>query len=283
MRENRIVQKNRKYKKEAAFFLICLLAIFCGVFVPFARVTPAIAPADPEIPVKKETAVEEVREIKRTSDKPYIPSNILPDKDIALDVPYLSQEGILPTGCEVTSTAMVMQYWGVEVDAVTLAEELPCGELCWKEDGLLYGPHPKDLFVGSPFDSSGYGCFAPVIANLVPAVDKNLHAEVIKGLSLEELYGRYILREIPILVWCTINMLETTPGTEWILPDGSEFKWPRNEHCMVLIGRTGEEYICLDPYDSNGEVHIERELLESRYMDMGSQAVLVLPNNWTDK
>ncbi len=277
------MQEKRKYKKEAAFFLICLFAIFCGVFVPFARVTPAIAPVDSEIPMEEKAVPDKVEKTKRSLDKPYVPIDTLPDRDITLDVPYFSQEGILPTGCEVTSTAMVMQYWGVEMDAVTLAEELPCGELRWKEDGLLYGPHPKDLFVGSPFDSSGFGCFAPVIADLVPTVDKNLHAEVIEGASLEELYGRYVLREIPILVWCTINMLETTPGTEWILPDGSEFKWPRNEHCMVLIGRTEDEYICLDPYDSNGEVHIERELLESRYMDMGSQAVLVLPNDWTDQ
>lgn len=277
------MQEKRKYKKEAAFFLICLFAIFCGVFVPFARVTPAIAPVDSEIPMEEKAVPDKVEKTKRSLDKPYVPIDTLPDRDITLDVPYLSQEGILPTGCEVTSTAMVMQCWGVDVDAVTLAEELPCGELRWKEDGLLYGPHPKDLFVGSPFDSSGFGCFAPVIADLVPTVDKNLHAEVIEGASLEELYGRYVLREIPMLVWCTINMLETTPGTEWILPDGSEFKWPRNEHCMVLIGRTEDEYICLDPYDSNGEVHIERELLESRYMDMGSQAVLVLPNDWTDQ
>lgn len=277
------MQEKRKYKKEAAFFLICLFAIFCGVFVPFARVTPAIAPVDSEIPMEEKAVPDKVEKTKRSLDKPYVPIDTLPDRDITLDVPYLSQEGILPTGCEVTSTAMVMQYWGVDVDAVTLAEELPCGELRWKEEGLLYGPHPKDLFVGSPFDSSGLGCFAPVIADLVPTVDKNLHAEVIEGASLEELYGRYVLREIPMLVWCTINMLETTPGTEWILPDGSEFKWPRNEHCMVLIGRTEDEYICLDPYDSNGEVHIERELLESRYMDMGSQAVLVLPNDWTDQ
>ena len=188
------MQEKRKYKKEAAFFLICLFAIFCGVFVPFARVTPAIAPVDSEIPMEEKAVPDKVEKTKRSLDKPYVPIDTLPDRDITLDVPYLSQEGILPTGCEVTSTAMVMQYWGVDVDAVTLAEELPCGELRWKEDGLLYGPHPKDLFVGSPFDSSGFGCFAPVIADLVPTVDKNLHAEVIEGASLEELYGRYILR-----------------------------------------------------------------------------------------
>lgn len=277
------MQEKRKYKKEAAFFLICLLAIFCGVFVPFARVAPAIAPIDSKILVEGETISGELKKTKWRLDNPYIPDDTLPDRDITLDVPYLSQEGILPTGCEVTSAAMVIQYWGSKVDAVTLAEKLPCGELFWGEDGLLYGPNPKDLFVGSPFDNSGYGCFAPVIAGLVPTIDENLYAEVMEGLSLEELYGRYVLREIPVLVWCTINMLETTPGTEWKLPDGSEFKWPRNEHCMVLIGRTEDEYICLDPYDSNGEVHIERKLLESRYRDMGSQAVLLLPNDWTDQ
>lgn len=55
------MQEKRKYKKEATFFLICLLAIFCGVFVPFARVAPAIAPIDSKILVEGETISGELK------------------------------------------------------------------------------------------------------------------------------------------------------------------------------------------------------------------------------
>lgn len=36
-------------------------------------------------------------------------------QEVQLEVPYLSQEDILPTGCEAVSAAMVLQYWEVDV------------------------------------------------------------------------------------------------------------------------------------------------------------------------
>ena len=197
-------------------------------------------------------------------------------EDTILDVPYLSQEGILPTGCEVTSAAMVLQYWGVDIRPEALADMLPCEYLFW-EDGLLYGPDPNEFFVGSPFDPNSYGCYAPVIASVIPEADDSMTTQVLSHTSLEELYEKYVLQGIPILIWCTIQMLESSDGTSWILPDGEEFVWRRNEHCMVLIGRKGEDYICLDPYESIGQRAIDGELLEKRYQELGEQAVVVLP------
>ena len=82
---------------------------------------------------------------------------------VQLGVPYLSQEGALPTGCEATSTAMVLQYWGMDISPEEVAYLLPCQELYWY-DGQQYGPDPNEYFVGSPFEVTGYGCYAPVIA-----------------------------------------------------------------------------------------------------------------------
>lgn len=197
--------------------------------------------------------------------------------DTILDVPYLSQEGILPTGCEAVSAAMALQYWGIDISAPELAEMLPCSPL-YEKEGMLHGPDPNEYFVGSPFDPNSYGCYAPVIADVVSDVDPSLTAQVLYDCSLEELYGEYVSQGIPVLLWCTINMLESYDGTEWILPDGSPFAWRSNEHCLVLSGREGGEYICMDPYDSNGQVSIPFALLEQRYEELGSQAVVMIPN-----
>lgn len=199
-----------------------------------------------------------------------------PVSDCILEVPYLSQEELLPTGCEIVSTAMILQYWGDRITPQELVELLPCEPLYEDADGL-HGPDPNRYFVGSPFDPNSYGCYAPVIAEMVPLADPSLASYVLYDYSLEELYEDYVSQGIPILLWCTINMLESYEGTTWLLPDGSSFTWRSNEHCLVLAGRENGEYICMDPYDSNGQVSISSTLLEQRYEEMGSQAVVIVP------
>lgn len=201
-----------------------------------------------------------------------------PSEDRTLDVPYLSQEGILPTGCEVVSAAMVLQYWGMDITAAELAQMLPCDSLYEEAEGL-YGPDPNEYFVGSPFDSNSYGCYAPVIEQVVSLAAPDFSSYVLYDYSLEELYEEYVCQGTPVLLWCTINMLESYEGTVWFLPDGSSFTWQSNEHCLVLAGRENGDYICMDPYDSNGQVSISFELLEQRYEEMGSQAVVIVPES----
>ena len=198
--------------------------------------------------------------------------------DRILDVPYLSQEDILPTGCEAVSAAMVLQYWGMDITAMELAEMLPCASF-YEKNVKLYGPDPNEYFVGSPFDSKSYGCYAPVIEQVVSLAAPSLSSRVLYDYSLEELYEEYVCQGIPVLLWCTINMMESYKGTTWLLPDGSSFTWRKNEHCLVLAGKKNGEYICMDPYDSNGQVSIPSGLLEQRYEEMGSQAVVIVPES----
>lgn len=61
----------------------------------------------------------------------------------------------LPTGCEITALAMVLQYFGYEVDKTALAAEyLPVvayPDFYYGGDGNLYGPDMRENFVGDPF------------------------------------------------------------------------------------------------------------------------------------
>lgn len=249
--------------------LIVLFFSFIAVWINKLSINAAIpVNASGEAPVQEEAVFE--------METTHFGEERLPD--VLLDVPYLSQEGILPTGCEATSAAMVLNYWGVDISPEAFADALPCDYLFW-EDGKLYGPDPNEYFVGSPFDPNGYGCFAPVIAHTIPRIDKSMTAKVLTDVPLAQLYETYVSKDIPVLIWCTINMLETTGGTAWTLPDGEQFVWPRNEHCIVLAGREGEEYICMDPYQSIGQSAIAKGLLEDRYEAMGGQAVVILPKD----
>ena len=51
---------------------------------------------------------------------------------ILLDVPYISQEGTLPTGCEIVSSAMLLRYYGIDTTAEELAFRIPRRKVQWE-------------------------------------------------------------------------------------------------------------------------------------------------------
>ena len=84
--------------------------------------------------------------------------------------PCLNQLPELPTGCEVTSLTMVLNYLGYDADKTDIAAN-------YLEKGDYPDANPNTTFVGTPFDKASYGCFAPVItdcANLYGAHAVNI-------------------------------------------------------------------------------------------------------------
>lgn len=273
MKKMKPKMKNSPKKHFVLRIFLCVgcLTILAGVFTSaawFSSTLPVAAPAEPSpSPV-----------FAPATPAPTATPEPTPAPDTVLeDVPYISQEGILPTGCEVVSATMVVQYWGSDVSATEMADALPCWDVEYRDD-VLYGPDPNEYFVGTPYSEGSYGCFAPVIAGIIPEVCPELEAIALENISLDTLYSDYVAQGIPVLIWATINLLEVREGSGWILPDGSTFHWPGNEHCMVLIGREEDEYICLDPYESNGQVELPADALTQRYQDLGSQAVVIVPS-----
>ncbi len=117
----------------------------------------------------------------------------LPDFDpvrqrgVCIDVPYISQEGRLPNGCESVSATILLQYCGFDIEPETFVDEyLDCEPVTIKW-GCRYGPNPKLHYAGDPYSKNdGFGCFAPVIDR---ALNKYLSgtdytAKNVSGLSL---------------------------------------------------------------------------------------------------
>lgn len=199
------------------------------------------------------------------------------DTSVRLDVPYLSQEAY-PTGCESVSAVMTMQYWGIDIDVDTFIDQyLDCGAIT-KQGDTLIGPSPNDRFVGNPRESTSYGCYAPVIERAMEKILPDGYSVVNRsGAALASLAQRYLDRQIPILIWATIDMKAAYPSATWVNEaDGTTVQWISNEHCMVLVGYDDDYYFCNDPYENNGTVRYSRELLENRFVSMGSQALVVV-------
>ena len=111
---------------------------------------------------------------------------LAPEK-ILLNVPLLLQRPTLPTGCEIVSTTMMLDYMGIDVDPVKLAEEIPYD----KND-------PSLGYVGNPFTDGGWTIYPEA---MIETIMKYLPtAKVMTGVSMDELKEQLAL-EKPVVVW----------------------------------------------------------------------------------
>jgi uncharacterized protein YvpB len=194
-----------------------------------------------------------------------------------IDVPYITQEGSYSTGCELVSTAMVLNYYQYDVSVKDVVEKTPRSDLKQTKNGFT-GEHPSQSFIGDPTSESGFGCYAPVAASVMNSFfqrDNRKKAVDVTGIDFEGLIP-YIKRGDPVLVWATMNMQPSYGGKSWTLKDtGKTFTWPAREHCLVLVGYDLEVYYFNDPYQSNGLVGYDKNLVQERYRELGRQAVVV--------
>lgn len=185
------------------------------------------------------------------------------------NVPIISQLPELPTGCEVTALAMLLNYNGIDVSKITLAKDMPKTQLQSTDSGD-YAEHPSVAFLGDPFTENGYGVYSPVILNMIDnyapgrAVDLN-------GKSLNQLL-KVVANGMPVLAWATIDMKPVTLTDKWITPDGEEFTWTAGEHALIIVGYENNEIIVHDPLEGK-EIRYDKKLFKKRYNKIGKMAV----------
>lgn len=212
------------------------------------------------------------------STDPSEPVATMPPSYRISGVPVMDQMAHFPSGCESTAAVMALRYAGVNISVADFVDKhLPMSDAFSYKDGQKYGPSPYEYFLGNPRSTNAYGCMAPVIEKAVASVlGGSERVRNATGMSMTELCERYISNGIPVLVWATIEM--TNPGytDSWILPDGTKYTWPTNEHCLVLIGYDEKRYYFNDPYSGRARSCL-RELGEQRYTELGSQAIAIVP------
>ncbi len=199
------------------------------------------------------------------------------ENKVVLDVKNIQQLPELPAGCEITSSTIVLNYYGYDVSKMELIDYMPISNNFYNDGKKQIGPNPRKTFAGDP-TKSYYGAYAPVIENTInlylDSANSNMVAKDITGTSPKNLY-KYIDSGIPVIVWATVEMKETRVGDTWYFEDGTKFVWTRGEHCLVLIGYTDDSVILSDPYDSRGTVEYSKSIFEKRYSDLFSQAVII--------
>lgn len=196
----------------------------------------------------------------------------IPDK-YELDIVPILQLPELPTGCEITSLCMILNYHGFNVDKLELANKY------LKIEGSYSEYTFDEAFIGSPYETWGWGCYAPVITDTANKYLKlqgsSLEAINITGSSIEQI-KETVYSGIPVMVWSTIG-LDTSheEKTYWITPDGNKATFVQGEHCVVITGFNEEtnKIIVLDPLIGRVE-HNEQDFLKT-YEKLHCQAVAI--------
>lgn len=255
----RTMQTTRRYKRTrqprriVLLWLVCLFAaVSFGVLRSEGGPAPAVAPV-------------EGREMPGV-----------------IDAPFIDQRDKYPTGCESVTAVMALQYAGVDITVEEFIDNyLPQGNAPYtREDGTLVGADPWKVFLGSPYEESGWGCYAPVITE---ALEQLLQDRGLEGLSVQELEGEsldklcreYIDAGTPVLLWATIAMEAPVESTQFFLEDsGQLFTWLYPLHCLLLTGEDKDCYYFNDPLVGKN-VAYPKEEVEAAYEGIGMQAVVL--------
>ena len=271
-------QRKKHFKKRRLipYMLLVVTVLFLGIFSSI-HLKNIMMPTET-------SSFQEEKTAQQTLAKPSLTQTQQQNDDVSvdkliLDVPYISQEEKFPSGCEMVSSAMVLQYYGYSVTAEELIDVYLDKEDFYWEDDILYGADPYKAFAGDPRDSWSCGCYAPVVEKTLNRVLSGKQKAVdTTGTSLKDL-EKHIDTQDPVLVWASINMEPTCPGNEWIAVDsGRTVRWISPEHCMVLVGYDEDKYYFNDPYESNGLVSYSKSLVEKRFQELGYQSVVIQSN-----
>lgn len=148
-----------------------------------------------------------------TAEREYLVDHV-PDA-YRIDMEIVLQNPELPTGCEITSLTMVLNYLGFGITKTELVD----GYLTCKEPGTATF---KEAFIGSPYDSSSYGCFAPVIIDTANKyLNSNNSGRIVKNLTGSDF--DFLLKEVasnhPVIIWTSINQVDVYEDYAFTIPE----------------------------------------------------------------
>lgn len=268
----RVIAKDKNYSikgksiilRAVLFFTLCILTVYMSAILKF------YAP--------EQISLWSYKKLNNELEGHKINEQQSSKSDKLISVPYISQAGEYPTGCEVVSTSMLLKYYGYDISVDEFIDDYLESSFLEEVNGKLYGPNPNEAFVGDPRSVYSYGCYAPVIVNSLNKILRKEHwVKNTTGSEFSELIENYIDKDIPVLVWTSLNLLPTESGAEWYLREsGEKFQWISNEHCMVLVGYDKDKYYFNDPYEGNGVVGYDKNLVEKRFKELGDQSVVIL-------
>jgi uncharacterized protein YvpB len=231
-------------------YCFSVIVICVGVIVDFGKP-----------PIKEIAVATPIQEVIR-------PENVL------LDVPLIRQMDAprLYNGCEVTSLAMLLNFWGIGVSKNELAERIPRVPLQYSEGK---NGNPNVGFVGNMEDGPGLGVYnGPIFQLAQTYINNGLKAENLTNHPFESVLEK-TGQGLPVWVITTTNLAPVSTIQTWSTPEGS-VDVTYNMHSVVITGYDQENIYINNPYGKKNQ-KVNRELFIESWQQMGSQAIVIEP------
>lgn len=205
-----------------------------------------------------------------------------PEKSKLIKITPVCQYPDYPSGCEIVATVMNLNYLGFDITNEEFVESfLPIGVAPYKLQGIWYSSDPNESFLGDPYSDKGWGIWAKglntAIQRYLDTQEKYATVSYTYSETLDSLCEKYIEKDIPVLVWVTVNMQEPYERLKsLIIGTEQTFTWIGPNHCMLLVGFDSSGYYFNDPTTGKLEKY-SKELSNKAFLGNGSQAVVILP------
>lgn len=287
------MKKSQKKKLRPLRNLICLLLVTAACWnylISYGAAAPPFGGEEKSETEYTRITLPEEEEETREAGTGAASQEGSPDRELPVpellswviwDVPHIYQYDSYPTGCESVSAVCALRYSGADITVDAFIDDyLVKGNLSEKEGGGLTGPGLDDAFVGDPRTVHGCGCNAPVIVRAAGQVLEGTGQEArnLTGTGLETLCREYVSRDIPVIIWATIQMQAWTNTVTWEdQVKGDTVTFYTAEHCLVLIGFDQDNYYFSDPASESEITGYSRDSVEAAYEKLGKQAAAIVP------
>lgn len=267
LRMERIGLKVTAFFLTASFLIIAIVLMLTGNVKIQNRDLRDNSNLDRRVGFKEKTKSETVSYVK-------IKEKVL------LDAPIIKQYPELPRGCEVTSLAMLLQYKGIQVGKMELAEKVTKdGTPFKKQNGKISWGNPNDGFIGNmySFNQPGYGVYHKPIKELI---EKYLSGRVVDltGESFTQLQT-YLSLNVPVWVITntTFRKLPESAFETWQTPKG-QVRITYKEHAVLITGYDSKNIYFNDPLSGTKNKAVSKQDFLEAWVQMGSQSITYLPD-----
>jgi uncharacterized protein YvpB len=193
---------------------------------------------------------------------------------VILDVPITSQLPELKNGCEVTSLTMLLQYAGVNIGKMTLANQLKkdAHPIIENRSGdIKRWGNPNEGFVGDiTGKQKGYAVHVKPLQALMeqylPGRSLNLTEKPFAMLQEQIVKGK------PAVVWTTAHF---SPPKRWeFWKHGEEqIKGTMELHAVVLVGYDADHVYLNDPLSGKKAKMVNKASFIASWTALGKQAL----------
>lgn len=187
-----------------------------------------------------------------------------------LNVPLFNQFPDLPNGCEVTSLAMLLNYYQIKVTPNELAEKIVHQPLA-TADGKRGNPNLG--FVGSMSQQNGGWCvYNQPLYHLARQYTKR--AENASGRDFIQIM-HLVSDGHPVMIITTLSFTKVSDMQTWDTDEGEVHVTP-SSHACVITGYNKDKGVIYvnDPYGAKNKAVSWRGLQDS-YNQQGKQAIYV--------